>query len=90
MDNEVPGTLKVGEFHPGANIAHQFLQEYMNEHSPFLLIESLASCAIEGNRMAEVCSETLRRYLNNEPVSDRYLMGLAWMVYKMNQKVKHD
>ena len=40
--------------------------------------EAFSSCAIEGNRLAEVCSETLRRLLIGEPVSDRYVLGLAW------------
>jgi hypothetical protein len=44
------------------------------------LQESLASCALEGNRLAEICGETLRRLLAHEPVSDRYLLGLAWYV----------
>jgi hypothetical protein len=39
--------------------------------------EALSSCAIENNRLAEVCAETLRRILHNELVSDRYVMGLC-------------
>lgn len=45
-----------------------------------LLQESLASTALSGNRSAEIMSETLRRLLNGEPVSDRYLLGLAWFL----------
>ena len=47
---------------------------------PVLVIqlEAFSSCAIEGNRLAEICSETLDRLLKSEPVSDRYLLGLAW------------
>ena len=40
--------------------------------------ESFNSNAIEGNRLAEVCAETLRRTMDGEPVSDRYLLGLVW------------
>ena len=51
-------------------------------------IEPFASCAIAGNRLAEVCSETLRRLIDHEPVSDRYLMGLAWAIWKMEDGIK--
>lgn len=30
--------------------------------------------------IAEVCGETLRRIREGEPVSDRYVLGLAWTV----------
>ncbi len=80
---ETPGTLKKGEIHPSAFIAKRFIIQYMHKHSTHALIESLASNAIEGNRMAEIAGETLHRFLNAEPVSDRYLMGLAWMLFEM-------
>lgn len=47
------------------------------------LMESFSSCAIEGNRFAEVCGETLRRVMQREPVSDRYVLGLAWAIHGM-------
>lgn len=50
--------------------------------------ESFSSCAIDGNRLAEVCSETISRLINNQPVSDRYLLGLAWAMY--HPKVSDD
>jgi hypothetical protein len=68
-----PGTLKIGEYHPCADIAMQ----YLRDKNLFIHLESLSSCAIEGNRTAEICLGTLNRLLNKEPVSDRYLMGLA-------------
>ena len=42
--------------------------------------EAFASVSIAGNRLAEVCSETLRRAMAGEPVSDRYLLGLCWVM----------
>jgi hypothetical protein len=48
--------------------------------------EALASCAIEGNRMAEVCLGTLNRLLEHQPVSDRYLLGLAWYLKTLEEK----
>lgn len=78
-DNPKRGFLSEAEPHPAAEIARDFLMNInLSEW-----IEPLASCAIEGNRMAEICSETLKRILNREPVSDRYLMGLAWALFKM-------
>lgn len=79
------GTLNEGEFHPAAHIAMEYVKESLLKYSPFTLQEALASTAIEGNRLAEVASETLHRLLAKEPISDRYLMGLAWMLYKMDQ-----
>jgi len=80
-------TLKEGECHPGAHIAYRYIK--LNA-SPTLL-ESLASCALSGNRLAEICYETLRRINNNEIVSDRYLMGLAWFIYDLNNnRGKHE
>jgi hypothetical protein len=71
------GTLKVGEVHPCAHLAHTFIIS-LGTAKLMLMQEAFSSCAIEGNRFAEVCSETLRRIMEGEPVSDRYLLGLAW------------
>lgn len=71
--------LKAGEPHPAALAAMKFLQaiplpELMQWN------EAFASLAIEGNRLAEICSTTLDRLLSGKPVSDRYLLGLAWTI----------
>jgi len=73
------GTLEVREPHPCAEIAMEYIR---SQHSTQLstLRESLASCAIESNRLAEVCLGTLDRLLLGETVSDRYLLGLAWFM----------
>lgn len=87
------GTLKEGEPHPAAFAAKRWLLDYVRRHpmqEMFMLIESFCSCAIEGNRMGEVCAETLRRLLNKEPVSDRYLLGLAWTIRDMEDARKAD
>ena len=73
------GDLKPNEPHPAAVMALEWLR-----NQPFLdllqLQESFASSALAGNRMAEICGETLRRFIANEPVSDRYILGLAWVL----------
>ena len=77
------GTLKLGEPHPAAIDALRYVKElgFMRQST---IMESLSNCAIEGNRLAEVCGETLRRVLNSEPVSDRYVLGLAWIICAMD------
>lgn len=87
MSNE-RGTLRPAEHHPAADDALAWLQCYIAKQGPaeaLLLLESFASTAIEGNRLAEVCGETLRRILHKEPVSDRYLLGLCWTIRQMEE-----
>lgn len=78
-----PGTLKIGEPHPSARDALRYVAELgcMRQST---LMESFSSCAIDGNRFAEVCGETLRRVMHREPVSDRYILGLAWAIRGMD------
>ena len=74
------GTIKEGEHHPAADMAVEKIRS-LSGADLAMWQESFASCAIEGNRLAEICSETLRRLLVGEPVSDRYLLGLAWAIF---------
>ena len=73
------GTLKEGEFHPAASNAMRYIRS-LGILELLKWEESFCSCAIEGNRLAEICAETLNRIINNQPVSDRYLLGLAWTI----------
>lgn len=83
---EEPGTLQIGEYHPAADSAFKYIKAHLSNPFFFSIIrESIASCALSGNRLAEVCHETLRRIENNEPVSDRYLLGLAWFVRDLTE-----
>lgn len=85
MGNEIKepefttGTLRIGEPHPAAFLAREWLA---GQDSIWLLsgVEALASTALAGNRSAQICGETLRRLLNQEPVSDSYLLGLVWFL----------
>lgn len=70
------GTLKPTEPHPAALTALAYLQK-MPASELMVWQASFASNALEGNRLAEICYETLDRLLNGEPVSDRYLLGLV-------------
>ncbi len=71
------GTLAVKEPHPASRLAMEWLTSQPRTEL-MQWQEAFSSCAIEGNRLGEICSETLRRILDNEPVSDRYLLGLVW------------
>jgi hypothetical protein len=42
--------------------------------------EAIASAALSGNRQAIVCMGTIDRLVTGQPVSDRYLLGLAWTI----------
>lgn len=81
------GTLEIGEVHPAAYDAYNFIKAHIQSegYGIGILIESFASTAISGNRTGDVCGETLRRIINGEPVSDRYILGLAWTLKKMEQ-----
>lgn len=87
--NESPATLRDGEPHPAAENARQWLLEYVRRHDAHelpRLLESFCSVGMSGNRLAELCGETLRRLLNREPVSDRYLLGLIWTIRSMEEQ----
>lgn len=71
------GTLSPGEPHPAALEARDYIATFPLEEL-FKWREAFASCAIEGNRLGEVCNTTINRLLKGETVSDRYLLGLAW------------
>ena len=82
-DEEISsGTIKDGEYHPAADDAMRYIKGLPIDEL-MTWIEAFASSAMAGNRLAEICSETLRRLTDNEPVSDRYLLGLAWTIRNM-------
>lgn len=85
---DAPGTLKEGEIHPAAHGAMQFVKAYMlsDLHRLMHIREGFASCALSGNRLADICGETLSRILDGKPVSDRYLLGLAWTLNTMDEE----
>jgi len=76
------GFLKLGEPHPAVFTALKYVSLHMNDP---MIKEALASCAIENNRLAEICLETIRRLENKEAVSDRYLLGLAWSLREFKE-----
>lgn len=79
-------TLEFNEPHPMAKYA----LEYVAENMTAMHVEALASTALEGNRTAEICLSTYNRLQSGNPVSDRYLMGLAWFVKQMRDRDGED
>ena len=77
--------LKPNEPHPAVNSALIYISQKLNDP---LLLESLASCAIESNRLAEICLGTINRIKNKQPISDRYLLGLAWFLKSIETDVE--
>lgn len=77
--------LNIDEWHPCADSAIHFItskpMDELLKHR-----EALASCALSGNRLAEVCHGTLNRIINRDPVSDRYVLGLAWYIKESDGK----
>ena len=82
MEKQSRGTLGEKEVHPEAHDALSFVMG-LGLHKLSMYQESFSSCAIEGNRLGEICSETLHRIMVGEPVSDRYIFGLAWAIKRM-------
>jgi len=80
-------TLKTGEIHPSAGSAMSWLHEWQiaDLRRWAVMREAVASTALSGNRLAEICHGTLERLDKNEPISDRYLLGLCWFLKELYQ-----
>ena len=81
------GTLNGNEPHPAAYAAKLWIARQPPEDL-LRWREAFASCAIEGNRLGDVCVETLNRLLAGQPVSDRYLLGLAWTMRDADPSIR--
>lgn len=78
------GTLGETEYHPMADSAMVWFKTIPFEKL-MVAREAMASTAIEGNRVGEICGETLDRLLKGEKVSDRYFLGLCWLLRDMQE-----
>ena len=83
MSNDTRHTLAPSEPHPAAYSALQYVRGIPIDEL-YVWQEAFASCGIENNRLGQICGETLRRVLNGEGVSDRYILGLAWEIMRMD------
>lgn len=77
--------LEPTEPHPSAASALAWLRS--QDPTQFAVwSEAFSSCAIEGNRLGEICGETLRRLMAGETVGDRYLLGLCWYLRESSDR----
>ena len=83
---ELPGTLRIGEPHPASHDAYRYVNDLSFDRKS-ILMASFSSCALSGNRSSEIAAETLRRVMHGEPVSDRYVLGLAWQIKSLNSEI---
>lgn len=81
-----PTEIKPGEFHPAARSAYRWLKGFMitNQADYLQYKEAMASAALAGNRQAEICMGTIDRLKKSLPVSDRYILGLAWTILHLH------
>lgn len=80
-------SLDPTEPHPAAFSARDYIAS-LSDKQIMIYREAFASTAISGNRLAEICSGTIERLGTGQPVSDRYLLGLAWTIKEMEEKNK--
>jgi hypothetical protein len=81
-----PNEIRANEFHPAARSAYRWLKGFMvSNPDDYLRYRTALSVAAEaGNRQAQICMGTIRRLRGSEPVSDRYLLGLAWTILSLH------
>jgi hypothetical protein len=77
-----PTEIRAEEFHPAARSAYCWLKGFtISNPEDYMRYRTALSIAAEtGNRQAQICMGTIRRPQDSQPVSDRYLLGLAWTI----------
>jgi len=76
--------LAENEYHPSADSAMRWYRDFMLDYKNYIMVrEAIASTALSGNRLAELCQSTLDRLDKGGPVSDRYLLGLCWFLREL-------
>jgi len=80
--------LQFGEPHPASRSAYRWLKGFMisNPDDYVLYRTALETAAEDGTRQAQICMGTIRRLAIGQPVSDRYLLGLAWTILSIHNK----
>jgi len=72
--------IVIQEPHPSVRIATKFIESIPYKKLSQIQ-ESYASCSADGtDRMAEICGETLNKWKDDQIISDRDLLGLAWSI----------
>ena len=86
QETNMRDTLSIGEPHPMAFSAFAYIKKHMTP----IMIEAIASCAMAGNRGAEIAMGTWNRISSGEDVSDRYVLGLAWTMRELIDSVQSE
>ena len=68
--------------HPAAFEALQYICELSPDTIAFAE-QSFSACAEDGEPIGCACLETLNRVQKGEPVDDRHLLGLAFILHQM-------
>lgn len=84
------GCLALGEYHPAADSAMNFVRQFLMNERYFLIKASISCTALAGGRLSEICLETIERIERGDPVSDRYLLGLAWFLKEIMECEKNE
>lgn len=79
-------SLEIGEIHPAARSAFEYIKNQMATIEWIVLEEAIASTALSGERDSNIYLGTIKRLRNNEPVSDRYILGLAWFFKRLEEE----
>lgn len=83
-----PSEIHDGEFHPAAASAYRWLKGFMitnpDDYVNYKLM--LDNYAASGNRQAQIALGTIARLRDSKPVSDRYLLGLAWTILYLHNR----
>ena len=82
-------TLEPGEVHPSSYSAMEYILS-IKPKKWIRCVEAISSTALSGNRTASICKGTIERLEKKEPVSDRYILGLAWFLKEMEQMAVSD
>ena len=87
-----PSEIKAEEFHPAARSAYRWLKGFMisNQEDYHRYCTAMSIAAETGNRQAQICMGTIRRLQRGQPVSDRYLLGLAWTILLLHNPQAED
>lgn len=76
--------LLPGEPHPAAHSALAYVRGIPSAEL-MVIQEGFASTALSGSRSSQICLETLQRVMDGRPVSDRYVLGLAWALREIRK-----
>jgi hypothetical protein len=78
-------TLEKGEWHPISGRVLDYINSF-NIDELLILKNSINKIKHESgcsDKVTDVCMGTLDRIINGEPVSDLYLLGLAWFLMEI-------